>query len=233
MGKVPGSVPSFGTIRGDESIEQLRDEVARLQKNLDFLLRHLSGKNIIANSIQAEKLSVTELSAITADMGKITAGEIYGAYIATADGTYPRVELSSTDKLFKAAKASDNYVEIVPGITGEPNLHFKNGTIDATISLSTLFGGSLGVSSSTDVVVTVGSGKNLQVPGWSQLYSTADSQSLATALAAKAAKSVATSSHTQGNHNHGIPDGTVLMVNGGGTVTFSASGGFTHSHTQN
>lgn len=44
---------------------------------------------------------------------------------------------------------------------------------------------------------------------------------------------VATSSHVQGNHNHGIPDGTVLMVSGGGTVTFSASGGFTHSHTQN
>lgn len=43
---------------------------------------------------------------------------------------------------------------------------------------------------------------------------------------------VATSSHVQGNHNHGIPDGTVLMVSGGGTVTFSASGGFTHSHTQ-
>lgn len=32
------------------------------------------------------------------------------------------------------------------------------------------------------------------------------------------------------NHNHGIPDGTVLMVDGGGTVTFVASGG--HSHTQ-
>lgn len=44
---------------------------------------------------------------------------------------------------------------------------------------------------------------------------------------------VATSSHVQPNHNHGIPDGTVLMVDGGGTVTFSASGGFTHSHTQN
>ena len=40
-----------------------------------------------------------------------------------------------------------------------------------------------------------------------------------------------TSSHTQPDHNHGIPDGTVLMVDGGGTVTFVASGGFSHSHT--
>lgn len=44
---------------------------------------------------------------------------------------------------------------------------------------------------------------------------------------------VATSSHVQGDHNHGIPNGTVLMVDGGGTVTFVSSGGFTHSHTQN
>lgn len=40
-----------------------------------------------------------------------------------------------------------------------------------------------------------------------------------------------TSSHTQPDHNHGIPDGTVLMVDGGGTVTFTASGGFSHDHT--
>ena len=36
---------------------------------------------------------------------------------------------------------------------------------------------------------------------------------------------------TQADHNHGIPDGTVLAKDGGGTVTFSASG--SHSHTIN
>lgn len=38
------------------------------------------------------------------------------------------------------------------------------------------------------------------------------------------------STSTDGSHNHGIPNGTVLMVDGGGTVTFVTSG--SHSHTQ-
>ena len=50
---------------------------------------------------------------------------------------------------------------------------------------------------------------------------------LATQLGNKATKSTATSTYT---HNHGIPNGTVLMVNGGGTVTFTSD---SHSHTQN
>jgi len=50
---------------------------------------------------------------------------------------------------------------------------------------------------------------------------------LTTHLNNKATKSTATSSYT---HNHGIPNGTVLLVSGGGTVTFSSD---THSHTQN
>lgn len=35
----------------------------------------------------------------------------------------------------------------------------------------------------------------------------------------------------QDNHNHSIPNGTQLMVQGGGTVTFVASGGHAHSFT--
>lgn len=38
------------------------------------------------------------------------------------------------------------------------------------------------------------------------------------------------STSTDGSHNHGIPNGTVLVVDGGGTVTFVTSG--SHSHTQ-
>ena len=40
-----------------------------------------------------------------------------------------------------------------------------------------------------------------------------------------------TDTYVVANHDHGIPNGTVLMVNGGGTVTFSSGGGFSHSHT--
>jgi len=37
------------------------------------------------------------------------------------------------------------------------------------------------------------------------------------------------STGTNGTHNHGIPDGTVLMVDGGGTVTWTESGAHPHS----
>ena len=36
--------------------------------------------------------------------------------------------------------------------------------------------------------------------------------------------------HAEGNHNHGIPNGTALMKFDGGAVTWAASGGFNHSH---
>ena len=39
-----------------------------------------------------------------------------------------------------------------------------------------------------------------------------------------------TTSYSGGNHNHGIPDGTVLAKAGGGSVTWSAYGGFSHRH---
>lgn len=50
---------------------------------------------------------------------------------------------------------------------------------------------------------------------------------LTTHLNGKATKTTATSNDT---HDHGIPNGTVLLVSGGGTVTFTSN---THSHTQN
>lgn len=40
-----------------------------------------------------------------------------------------------------------------------------------------------------------------------------------------------TRSYSGGNHNHGISDGTKLMVDGGGTVTWRTYGGFSHSHS--
>ncbi len=49
---------------------------------------------------------------------------------------------------------------------------------------------------------------------------------LSTHLNNKATKTTSTTNNT---HDHGIPNGTVLMVNGGGTVTFNSN---THSHTQ-
>lgn len=54
----------------------------------------ITSEKIQANSVTADKIQVRQLSAISADMGKITAGEIYGAYIATSEDRYPMVTLT-------------------------------------------------------------------------------------------------------------------------------------------
>lgn len=78
----------------------------------------ITGENILGSTITADKLLVTSLSAITADMGAMTAGTITGAVIRTAaSGT--RISLDSTG--FKQFLGS----------SGVPAIHFKtDGTDD-------------------------------------------------------------------------------------------------------
>ena len=61
-------------------------------------LTNIDGGNIQTNTITADALDVDQLSAITADMGELTAGTITGATIRTA-ANGARVELNST-KIF-------------------------------------------------------------------------------------------------------------------------------------
>ena len=81
-------------------------------------------------------MDVNELSAIAADLGHITAGlieavSIFGSYIATANGTYPRCEMSATGNLFGAYTAADNSVVIDPFYQNDrPAIKFNNGTLD-------------------------------------------------------------------------------------------------------
>lgn len=56
------------------------------------------GDNILANTIIAEKMNVAQLSAITADLGSITAGTVTGATIRT-NATGTRVELDGANNM--------------------------------------------------------------------------------------------------------------------------------------
>lgn len=115
-------------------VGQLANLLAVLSKELDYLLNgSLDVNNIRAHSITADTLNVDELSAITANLGTITAGiingiEIYGSYIATANGTFPRVEMSTTQNLFRAYLTADTYLEIVPNFDGtSPVINLVSG----------------------------------------------------------------------------------------------------------
>ncbi|RGL39006.1 hypothetical protein DXC69_03025 [Paenibacillus polymyxa] len=100
--------PSLGDI-SQSNVDQLRSLVKQLHnaavvqtEELLYLLNNLDTRNIneidgdilVQGTVTAIKMNVQKLSAITADLGKITAGEIYGAYIATSEDQYPMVTIS-------------------------------------------------------------------------------------------------------------------------------------------
>ncbi|MNM07362.1 hypothetical protein D3C81_174040 [compost metagenome] len=111
-----------------EYINYLSNQIAIMFKDLDFTLNgDVDFKNVKAKSITADRMKVTELSAITANLGHITAGliesiEIYGSHIATSPDTYPLCEMSSTGKIFAARSSADHYISIDPNYAGTPAL---------------------------------------------------------------------------------------------------------------
>lgn len=106
--------------------------VASPQPNATFNLNEASqivGDNILANTINATKMNVGQLSAITADLGSITAGTITGALIRTSTGT-TRVEINSSNEiLFYDAGEIRTYIS-----NGVINFNRPNGTGCGTIA---------------------------------------------------------------------------------------------------
>lgn len=167
-------------------INKLVNELRNLMLNLDTLnVVSLNAKVIEAGTITADKMNVSELSAISANLGHITAGlieavQIYGSFIATANGTYPRIELSNTDNLLKALTNATNFFEITPSLFGSPANYWNNGTVTAAIYLFIF--NTLLIQSSHNINISPGSGYKINIPNWSSLYSLGESESLKNAL---------------------------------------------------
>jgi phage minor structural protein len=166
----------------------------------------------------------------------INGGQIIGPYIATS-ASYPKAEMSSTDNFFKASTSANKFVSILPyyNPTNAPMIQLTDLSYPSSVDMyinplngkfTIISANSIRISSNgNDIEV---SNVGIKVPDWVSFYSGATSQTLQQALDAKATKSSSTGS--AGSANGGIPPGTVLMVSGGGTVTWN--GIPTHTHTQ-
>lgn len=120
----PFNTPPFGAKPEQQMqatiayLKQLANIVSAMKNDLEHMLNgNLDVNNIRAKGIKAHSLDVEELSAITANLGKILAGliygvAIYGSYIATAEGEYPRAEMSNTSNMFGAYGDANKYVKI-------------------------------------------------------------------------------------------------------------------------
>lgn len=155
-----------------------------------------------------------------------------GALIQSADGTYPRIVMDPDSDLFGAYATALRSIVIGANLSGYPYLEFTDAGSNINFGYST--GAGLNISSGGDLDLRP---RDLylyptlltHVPNWGTVRSDGQSETLQDALDEKATAGISTS--LSGSANGGIPIGTVLMVSGGGTVTWN--GIPTHSHAQN
>lgn len=162
-------------------IRKMANILVTLSDDLDHVVNgNLDVKNIRAKSITAELINVDKLSAISADLGKVVAGILIGAYISTADGTFPRIDFASTVRLLTAYLDANNYLAISPdAIGGTPTLYFHdNGAMKGSLSmvlghLSILSIGSsnIYIGSANDLYLYGGSGNFVVFKSWSEVKS--------------------------------------------------------------
>lgn len=242
-------------------VKDLANTVAKMAKDLEFLVNgNLDANNIRANSIEtknlkansitaekiqagavtAEKISVNELSAISANLGHIVAGliesvQIFGSYIATRRGSFPRAEMSNAENLFGAYADNNRYVKIVPlnSLTNAPqviisspsgNLNFYQVN---TVSYLLGYNSDMIIQADRDISIIPGSFYNVRIP-FDSLLDSGSGTSLYQQLLSKASRGVETG--RSGSANGGIPIGTRLVTADGGYVTWN--GIPEHSHTQ-
>ncbi len=178
------------------------------------------------------------------ESGKMTAT---GALIQSADSSYPRVVMDPDTDLFAAYASAAEFIKVFASETGVPSLYFENASNTARIKLAgSLFSigafaslllsstGNLEISTTnagTDI--TLSPADKVIVPSWSTIFSTGALITLQQALDTKATVGASTSTAGAQSLNGGIPVGTVLMVDGGGTVTWNGISFSGHTHTQN
>ena len=234
------------------SLEILSEELAKLQRTIRYLLNgNLDFMNIRAKGITAENIDVDKLSAIVADIGEVTAGiirgvEIYGSYIATSEGGFPRTEMSTEDNHFKVWLNETTFIEVIyAGDDGLPQIRLvKDGDFVNMGYGATLGNPYPGIYSTSPFIIYANGGffpaGIVQFSNWSNVFDNATGRdlqqelddirdqidTLTATMNAKAEKGASTSS--SGSHNHGIPDGTQLMTTTG-TVTWSSAGAHSHA----
>lgn len=131
-------LPTFTGLGPYPEFEDVVRKINTLVQELQNLMLSLDDANF--SSITAEVINVDELSAISANLGTITAGllqavTIYGSLIATSAASYPRVELSTAQSLFLAALTTNKFIDIeaISGSTGTTVLQFRDGDIPQTV----------------------------------------------------------------------------------------------------
>jgi hypothetical protein len=252
-GVYTGTVRATQIVVGDNG-EKISDSLIDSAATWNGKTTLLTPTGIYTGTIEADQINAASLSAISANLGTVTAGTIQGVTISggvitgatiQTSVTYPRIEMSGND-LFAYRDAS-NYIVIDPD---GPSISAMSGS-NVNFSLQHMsYGGML--QSFGYFIISADNGISMQtsnvvgVPSWSQLRAENSSQDLQSVINqiwssiadlwnevtylenSKADKGSLTG--TAGPFNGGIPIGTNLMTSSGSVVTWS--GIPAHSHVQ-
>lgn len=134
---IPNGEPDLEYIKTMyDYLKKMANVISSHKNDLEFMLNGtLDANNIRANSITANRMDVDELSAITANVGTVTSGNIYGNYISTQQGeVYPKAEMSNTQNLFAAYLDADSFIQIDSDRVGTPTLVFQEGAVNTLVA---------------------------------------------------------------------------------------------------
>lgn len=252
------SLPELGDNPSPKQITdyvvKLQRDLDWLLQNLDDLnVKRIRADSIYAGTIDANVVTIrSDLTGgayveIDGD-GMVINNGLFDTLVADTNGKltltevlvqsrlgYPKVVLNSADNLFGAYASSTNYVEmdVLSTLSGTPALLFVDMPTTAAMYLG---GDSFYLNAGTSLTMQADSFQfdlfdlsgYIQFPKWSSILSVMDGETLESALSGKASVGMLTG--PAGDHNHGIPFGTQLMVQGGGVVTWVPAG--THTHVQ-
>lgn len=252
-------IPTLTTLPPNPSFTDLAQKLNRLIQDYNNTLLNLDSINVVsltADHIDAGTINgnvVTIRSDLTTGYiqidgnGMVVNNGSFNTFTVDINGNvtmtsatiqsqngYPRVVMDPNNDLFGAYLNANNYISIQADYAGTPSLNFFTalgiqGRIDATAGFEILNASTVNPMNIDGGVPGALMGGTFTFDNWSSILNSSGSVSLQTALNDKATAGVSTG--LSGGHNHGIPDGTVLMVDGGGTVTFFSVGQHSHSQT--
>ncbi|MFF2156057.1 hypothetical protein ACFVVQ_12145 [Paenibacillus chitinolyticus] len=181
------------------TVEQLGQIIGRVIKELNYLMDGMLGnENIRVKSIQADRIDVNKLSAISADLGHITAGlieaikmigsTIIGSYIATSEYSFPKIEFSSVGTLLKASTTANNFMKIDPAFFESPSLEWDSPNLKLSMGiyqnrfLINTLSGDVQIGSSFGSLYLSASNGYVRVPDWARFMNSGNGRTLQSEL---------------------------------------------------
>jgi phage minor structural protein len=204
---IVGVLGEFAQVRANQIIvgpagEKIGDDLINSAATWNGKTTLLTPTGIYTGTIQANQINTTSLSAISANLGTVTAGHIQGITIngALIDGTtiigstimtagpgvYPRIELNSNNNILKADTSAGYGIGLYAALTGQASLvfDFPTGAIASMSALATEFliattlNRNISIGASGDLnLYSFGTGR-VRFTSWSQIYSNSAGRTL-------------------------------------------------------